>query len=133
MDSCAVIYLIEKKEPWCRPIKQRLAPDIGPLPIICFSPLTRLECRVGPLAKAEYAILSEYEDFFAAPLFCFIDMGREVFELATDLRVAHKLKTPDALHLAAALHSGCDEFWTNDKRLAKAVENRIRLVAFTEL
>ena len=35
-------------------------------------------------------------------------------------RVQHGLKTPDALHLAAALHHGCTEFWTNDDRLRAA-------------
>ncbi|WP_374114499.1 type II toxin-antitoxin system prevent-host-death family antitoxin [Microbacterium paraoxydans] len=30
------------------------------------------------------------------------------------------LKTPDALHLAAAQLSGCTEPWTNDERLAAA-------------
>ena len=35
-------------------------------------------------------------------------------------RVQHGLKTPDALHLATALHHGCTEFWTNDDRLRAA-------------
>jgi uncharacterized protein len=36
------------------------------------------------------------------------------------LRADHKsLKTPDAIHLATALHYGCDEFWTNDDRSVK--------------
>jgi len=133
LDSCAVIYLIEKKEPWRQRLEQRLAPDIGTLPAIHFSELTRLECRVGPLLKSDDAALAEYEEFFAAPRFSVIEMGRGVFDLATDLRAAHKLKTPDALHLAAALFAACDEFWTNDTRLAKATENRIRLVALHEL
>ncbi|MGL4609627.1 MAG: type II toxin-antitoxin system VapC family toxin [Trueperaceae bacterium] len=37
-----------------------------------------------------------------------------------NLRAFHNLKTPDALHLATALHHGCQEFWTNDLRLSKA-------------
>ena len=43
-----------------------------------------------------------------------------VFDQAAQLRASHpKLKTPDALHLATALHHGCAEFWTNDLELAK--------------
>ena len=34
-------------------------------------------------------------------------------------RVQHGLKTPDSLHLAAALRHGCTEFWTNDDPLAR--------------
>ena len=34
------------------------------------------------------------------------------------LRAAHQsLKTPDAIHLAAARHHSCAELWTNDGRL----------------
>jgi predicted nucleic acid-binding protein len=39
--------------------------------------------------------------------------------MAAELRAASGVKTPDALHLATALHHGCDEFWTNDDRLAR--------------
>ena len=47
-------------------------------------------------------------------------MGDEVFARALGLRVQHGLKTPDALHLATALHHGCTELWTNDDRLRSA-------------
>ena len=39
----------------------------------------------------------------------------------------HGIKTSDALHLAAALESGCSEFWTNDLRLPSAIEEKIRI------
>ncbi len=39
---------------------------------------------------------------------------------AAILRANHQLKTPDALHLAIALHHECGSFWTNDDRLSKA-------------
>jgi predicted nucleic acid-binding protein len=57
-------------------------------------------------------------------------MNRQVFDLATELRVQHAIKTPDALHLAAALLSSCREFWTDDKRLASAAQDRIRIVSW---
>ena len=34
-----------------------------------------------------------------------------------------RLKTPDALHLATALHHGCRELWTNDDRLHKVASS----------
>jgi predicted nucleic acid-binding protein len=60
-------------------------------------------------------------------------LDRPLFDLATQLRVRHRLKTPDALHLAAALHSGCVEFWTNDDRLANAAQDRLRLLTWANL
>ncbi len=47
-----------------------------------------------------------------------VELTTAVFNLATELRASHRLRTPDALHLAAALSAGCSEFWTNDTRLA---------------
>jgi len=59
-----------------------------------------------------------------------VALDAQVFDLATELRARQGLKTPDALHLAAALHTGCDEFWTNDERLVRAASGRIRNLVF---
>lgn len=40
-----------------------------------------------------------------------------IYEQALQLKATHRLKTPDALHLAIALYHGCTDFWTNDNRL----------------
>jgi len=40
--------------------------------------------------------------------------------LATELRARHRLRTPDALHLATALSHGCQSLITNDRRLSQA-------------
>jgi predicted nucleic acid-binding protein len=47
-----------------------------------------------------------------------VEMGPPVRTLAVGLRRAHKLKLPDAVVAATALHIGCD-LLTNDERLAK--------------
>ena len=40
---------------------------------------------------------------------------------------------PDALHLAAAIASGCEEPWANDERLIRAADGRIRVVSIDQL
>ena len=68
-----------------------------------------------------------------SPAFCdghdFVPMNRAVFDRAAELRARHRIKTPDALHLSAALEYGCEEFWTNDDRLA-SVAGGITVRAF---
>jgi hypothetical protein len=54
-----------------------------------------------------------------------------VFNLANELRTQYRLKTPVALRLAAAISSDCDEFWSNDDRLAKIAGSRIKVVNVT--
>ena len=67
-----------------------------------------------------------YDQYFAACHMAPLD--RKVFDLAARFRVENRLKTPDALHLAAATVAGCDAFWTNDRRLLAAAHDEIQVV-----
>jgi uncharacterized protein len=49
-----------------------------------------------------------------------LTIGDVEFDHALSLRVRHKIKTPDAIHLATAIRHDCVEFWTNDERLRQA-------------
>ena len=82
------------------------------------SDLVRLECRVVPVRNGDSELLGRFNQPFGD--MGLVPMNRAVFERAAELRARHRIKTPDALHLAAALEHGCDEFWTNDDRLASA-------------
>ena len=62
-----------------------------------------------------------------------VDLNRAVFEMATTLRAESHLKTPDALHLATAIQSGCSEFWTNDKKLVKVAGKCLTVVDWATL
>lgn len=129
-DSCVLIYRLQCVEPWASAIAQALEP----LENLHFfvTDLTRLECRVLPLRQNDPDLLGLYDRFFKRSDVTGIPFTGKVFDLATELRATYSLKTPDALHLAAAISAGCDEFWTNDTRLAKAAESRIRLVTINE-
>lgn len=93
------------------------------------SDLTRLECGVWPLQYNDDELIFLYDTFFALPQVSTVGINRDVFDLATELRALYSIKTPDAIHLSAGIMSGCNEFWTNDKRLAKAASDRIKIVS----
>ena len=58
-----------------------------------------------------------------------LEMTIKVFDQAAQLRADfNSLKTPDALHLATALHHNCDEFWTNDTRLNSVAPSLVKNV-----
>jgi predicted nucleic acid-binding protein len=78
-------------------------------------------------------LLGRFDQFFARPEIRTLDLSRAVFEQATELRAQHRLATPDALHLAAAIRADCDEFWTNDRRLERAAAGRIAVVSIGDL
>lgn len=81
-----------------------------------------------PLRENNLELLQQFDKFFAQPEVVIAPLDAQVFNLATELRAQHRLKTPDALHLAAAICCECDEFWSNDDRLAKVAGSRIEVV-----
>lgn len=129
-DTCILIYLVEGHPTLGPSIDQRMRAVGQVCPTLVFTELTRLECRVKPLKSSNLLLLDGYERAFSTPGYQFEPLTRAVFELATQLRADHGLKTPDAVHLAAALNARCDELWTNDLRLANAAQGRLRIVAF---
>jgi uncharacterized protein len=130
-DTCVLIYRLQTVEPWNGRIGNALA--TVPEPKLVVSDLGRMECRVKPLREGDLDTLAVFDGFFAASAVGYAPLSRPVFDLAADLRAHHRLKTPDALHLAAAVLSGCAEFWTNDRRLEQAAEGRIQVVSIDEL
>jgi len=116
LDTCCVIYPIENVPGFSATMRAHLAnhPDV----ILCVSPLVRLETLIKPLTDGNQVLVQDYEDFLAAQQW--LPMTDSDFDYATRLRAMHRLKTPDALHLATALRHSCTEFWTNDDRLNKA-------------
>ena len=129
LDANATIYFVEKIAPYYQGIRQRMTDAQGKPKVHCvINELLLMEVRVKPLREQDRATLASYESYFEAFASQTIPMNKLVFELATQLRVKHRIKTPDALHLAAAIHAGCDQFWTNDDKLAKAAEGRIEVI-----
>jgi predicted nucleic acid-binding protein len=116
LDSCVAIYLVEEHPVYATHIEQMLATSDGAT--LCHSPLVELESLVLPLRQRQDALIRKFHRFFLASKR--LSMTDDVFALATELRARHGLKTPDALHLAAAIHHGCNALWTNDNRLALA-------------
>lgn len=125
-DSCIFIYYLEADEEVRLKIRAKLLsiPDA----VLCHTALTELECRVEPMRNGKHDLLSQYERLFTSPLTRRLALSDSVYQRATELRALHRLKTPDALHLATALEHGCDSFWTRDDRLAHAGMGHMQLI-----
>jgi predicted nucleic acid-binding protein len=115
LDSCILIYAIEDVSPRGDAVRARLARTDDRLAI---SPLVMLECLVAPLRTDDLALCDRYTKAFER---CdLIELSVPEHLRAAELRARHGLRTPDALHLAAAQLGGCTQLWTNDARLATA-------------
>lgn len=129
LDACIVIYFIEKHAAYANKIEAMIN-NLGANDVLCFSPLIRLECLVMPLRTNDKTLKSLYESFFKTQKM--LDMTVEIYDKAAQLRADfNSLKTPDALHLATALHYNCDEFWTNDNRLNSVAPLLVKNVLIT--
>jgi len=113
LDSCIAIYVVERHPVYSASIEALMQATAA---TFCYSPLVRLECLVKPYRINNAALIALFGDFWAAheP----VELPAPVFEVAARLRACHSgLKTPGAIHFAAAIHHGCAEKWTNDNRL----------------
>ena len=126
LDSCMIISLIEGDAKQRQILKTQLANHA-----IYSSELARLETRLLAIRNNNQDSLKQFDRFFMA---CeIITLDRAVFEHATLLRADSHLKTPDALHLSAAIQADCHEFWTNDKQLATTANQYLKVMGWKAL
>lgn len=91
--------------------------------------LSRMECRVQPLNAADRPLLARFDAYFARPDIIVLPLSAAVCERAASIRARHRSRTPDALHLAAAIIGGCDLFLTNDAHLAACTDIGVEVLA----
>ena len=112
-DASALIYLIEGKEPFATKVRKELATAAKRYPVLraAVSRLTWLECRVGPMKANDNTTLAAFDTFFARADLVWIELTKDVVELAAAIRVKHGLRTPDALQAASCLQLGADHLF----------------------
>ena len=130
-DSCVVIYLVEEHPTFAPMIETRLASQANAANmVIQVSELTEMESLVMPLRKRNQPLLDKYRQWFEKVEVLSVERG--AFRRAAQLRADFAgLKTPDAIHLATALHHGCNEFWTNDNRLDHIAPSLVKNILTT--
>lgn len=123
LDTCVIIYLVEKRSEFST-VVESLVNSLEAVEF-CYSHLCILEAYVLPLRRDHSETINSFEKFFDSET-C-LEITQKVFESAAKLRADFpSLKTPDALHLATAIHHKCDEFWTNDDRLHKVAPSIVQ-------
>lgn len=107
-DASALIYLLQAREPFASRARSELQALHAAYPGMAsaVSRLSWLECRTGPLKSNDSAALAAFDAFFARTDLIWVELSREVVELATAIRARHGLRTPDALHAASCLQLG---------------------------
>ena len=131
-DASALIYLIEAKDPFASKVRKELTAAAKKYPVLgaAVSRLTWLECRVGPMKANDSAALAAFDAFFARPDLAWVELTKDVVELAAAIRARHGLRTPDALQAASCLQLGSDHlFLSGDRALKRVGGLNVRLLA----
>ncbi len=130
-DASALIYLIEGAEPFAAKVRKELAaaakkhPDLG----AAVSRLSWLECRVGPMKANDSTTLAAFDTFFSRPDLVWVDLTKDVVELAAAIRVQNGLKTPDALQAASCLQLGGEHlFLTGDSAFRRVAGLNVKVL-----
>ncbi len=122
LDTAPVIYVVEQVPDFSEKILHYIQkPDIE----LVVSDLTWMECRVKPLTENKETLLADYDKFFSQSAIEIVELSRRVLERAAHIRSQYNIKTPDAIHLGAAIISKCDIFLTNDRRLERFKDSHI--------
>ncbi|WP_435008859.1 type II toxin-antitoxin system VapC family toxin [Tundrisphaera lichenicola] len=118
-DSVIPIYYYDHIGPFQARASRRIALLLAAGDQMTVSNLVRMECRIGPLRSGDRARLAIFDGFFASPQVRFAPLTAAVFDRAAEIRARYGFKTPDSIHLAAAVESGCDRMLTRDSRLLR--------------
>jgi predicted nucleic acid-binding protein len=118
LDTAIFIYFIEEHPqflPEVLPLFQEA--DQGKRELVT-SALTLLEVMVVPYRAGNRLLAERYEALLTRSRGVrLVELSHDQLRAAAQLRAATRVKTPDALHLVAAIGAGCTTFLTSDRGL----------------
>ncbi len=118
IDTVTVIYAVEQTPTYgvlLNPLWNSL--QAGNLEVFT-SELTLMETLVVPIRNSDTFLIDAYEQLLLSPQMQLIPISQPVLKEAARLRATTpSLRTPDAIHAATAITSGCTQFFTNDQQL----------------
>jgi predicted nucleic acid-binding protein len=119
VDTAPVIYSVEKHaDYWTLLHPLWAASKAGQIQIVS-SELILLETLVGPYKRGDAALANDYEQLLTATEVRLEPITVAILKSAARLRADLNLKTPDAIHAATALATGCAQLITNDDDLRR--------------
>ena len=132
VDTAIFIYLLEEHRDYLSVVRPLFVSAArGDLELVT-SGITLLEVLVVPYRARDLALAARYESLLAGSRGVrLIDADRTQLRTAAQLRALYRIRTPDALQLAAALTARCAVFVTNDRDFPDVPElNIIQLSQF---
>jgi predicted nucleic acid-binding protein len=116
LDTAAFIYFIEEHASYAALLAPLFRDADRGRRVLVTSALTLLEVLVVPYQAGNAALAERYEALLTRGRgLRLVDLDHAQLRAAAQLRAVTRMRTPDALQLAAALTRGCTAFITNDR------------------
>jgi predicted nucleic acid-binding protein len=117
--SAIVIYFIVNPDDWGPVATNRVRELLAANEPLSVSDLVRMECLVRPLRAGDFPSVNAFQQFFGLSGQTVASITSAICDRAALYRARYRFQPLDALHLAAAIESGCTSFLTSDQRLAR--------------
>ncbi len=134
IETAPLIYYVEENPTYVARMDAIIA-AIENRPIEAVSSvITLAEVLTHPFKLGDARLEQEYRDILLnSEEFRLLPVTSRIAESAADLRARYNLRTPDALHVAAGMDTGCDAFLTNDAGIKRVTEIVVLVLAELEL
>lgn len=120
VDTNPIIYVFEGN-PLAAPFVSVFeAIDVGRIQALV-TPITIAEVVCGPMKTGNEALAERYRYALCSGIgWNLREMDADIAMLAARLRIQHRIKLPDAIQLATAVHEGCHALLTYDRDFGDA-------------
>ena len=123
IDTAPFIYFVERHPEYFTKMF-RIVGLIEEMPLETFtSVITLTELIVQPLKISNTALAQEYRDVLVSSnQFTLVTVTEDIAITAGEIRARYAFRTPDAIHVATAIATGCDTILTNDAAMKRVTD-----------
>jgi predicted nucleic acid-binding protein len=134
IETAPFIYFTEARAVYADKMRAIFAEVSGGRLQVMTSAVTIPETLMKPLQANDTPLVTRYRTmFYHSKGISVVSVSSSAGDLAAELRARYNLRTPDALHVACAIDTGCDAFLTNDAGIKRVSEIRILILDDLEL
>ena len=129
VDSAPLIYFVEEHPAYLEKMRE-IVRIIDQTSLVAYSSvLTLTEVMVMPLKQRNPRLVQAYREILlASDDYELVVVSPEIADKAADIRARYGLGTPDSLHVASAVTTGCDAMLTNDRDMKRIKEFSILML-----
>lgn len=130
-DTAPFIYLLENHPVYYAPVSEYLATCVSvKQATLLTSVISIAEFGVLPKRTGKLQFIDDLNGLLRNLNFQVVEINQEIADLSSTLRAQYTfLKGIDALQLAAAIHTNCQEFYTNDTPLNNILEIKVTMAS----